>query len=282
MLGSVGRLLVVGSPRVTTVQDLVTVSLDRVIGDRVPVKPAEAYAVLQFVWERLWASRDADGRMMPLPALDALAISAAGDIDAMRTSGPVSLTLRPPHVMAQELGHLLSQLLWSGGPDSDIPVACLDVVRRVTIHVPIVGGLRPIAAPKALFTALEAFRPRDTCAARAALFERWLRTSRGAPTRAAESRSGLENRVNTDTAKASRAQGVSSGQASSTHRSGGRPARSAGVELRLHFDPTAEPVPVQMDSAPPARPSQSPEPRTPGRLSLVVVMCAAVLGMMPS
>ena len=52
------------------VQDLDTVSLDRVIGDRVPVEPVEAYAVLQFVWERLRASRDSDGRMMPLPALE--------------------------------------------------------------------------------------------------------------------------------------------------------------------------------------------------------------------
>lgn len=273
MLGSIGRALMVGSPGETIVQDLTTVSLDRVIGDRVPVKPAEAYAVLQFVWERLWASRDANGRMMPLPALDALAISATGDIDAMRPSGPVSLTLRPPHVVAQELGHLLSQLLWSGGPDaSTIPAACLDVVRRVTLHVPIVGGLRPIGAPKALFTALEAFRPRDTCAARAALFERWARRSHGAATRAAESRGGLsvEKRVTMDPGKTPRAPGAAMARASSTHRSGGRPARPAGVELRLHFDATAAPTPVEVVPTPAVRPSQSPAPISPGRLSLVV------------
>ena len=162
------------------VQDLVTVSLDRVIGDRVPVEPVEAYAVLQFVWEQLRASRDGNGRMMPLPALDALAISATGDIDTMRRAGEVSRTMRPPHEVAQELGHLLGQLLSSGGPDQPFRTACLDAVRRVTLRAPIPGGLRPIAAPEALFTALEAFRPRDTFAARAALFARWVKTSHGA------------------------------------------------------------------------------------------------------
>ena len=88
-------------------QDLAAVSLDRVISDHVPVEPVEAYAVLQFVWERLRSSRDADGRMMPLPALDALAISATGVIDARRPPGPVSRTMRPPHELARELGHLL-------------------------------------------------------------------------------------------------------------------------------------------------------------------------------
>jgi hypothetical protein len=255
------------------VQDLTTVSLDRVIGDRVPVKPTEAYAVLQFVWERLCASRDGDGRMMPLPALDALAISATGDIDAMRPSGRGSLTFRPPHVVAHELGHLLSQLLWSGGPDtSDIPAVCLDVVRRVTSQVPIAGGLRPIGAPKAFFTALEAFRPRDTYAARAALFARWLTASRALPTRAAESRSGhsAEHRVNSDTGKPARPEGVSSAQGSSPHRSGARTARPAGVELRLHFDATADPTPVQSMPAPASRSAGAPEPSARGRLSLVV------------
>jgi hypothetical protein len=266
------------------VQDLTTVSLDHVIGGRVPVKPAEAYAVLQFVWERLCASRDGDGRMMPLPALDALAISATGDIDAMRPSGPVSLTLRPPHVVAQELGHLLSQLLWSGGPDTtDIPAACLDVVRRVTLRVPAAGDLRPIGAPKALFTALEAFRPRDTNAARAALFARWLKTSRGATTRPVEGRGrpNVEHRLNADAGKPSHAEGVPSLQPSATHRAGGRSARAAGVELRLHFDATAGPEPVQAAPTPATRPSRPPEQTTRGRLSLVVGICAAVLGVLP-
>lgn len=238
------------------VQDPTTVALDRVIGDRVPVKPDEAYAVLQFVWERLWASRDGDGRMMPLPALDALAISAIGDIDAMRPSGTISLTLRPPHIVAQELGHLLSQLLWSGGPDaSDVPPACLDVVRRVTVQVPTVPGLRPIVAPKDLFTALEAFRPRDTGTARAALFDRWLRTSRGAARHGVAHR-GIngDSRVHADTTKASRAQGA--------------PTRPADVALRLYFDTTAGPDAVQV--APTSARPRSPEPNTPGRLSLVM------------
>jgi hypothetical protein len=230
------------------VQDLVTVSLDRVIGDRVPVEAVEAYAVLQFVWEQLRASRDGDGRMMPLPALDALAISATGDIDTMRRAGEVSRSMRPPHEVAQELGHLLGQLLSSGGPDQPVPAACLDAVRRVTLRVPIPGGLRPIAAPEALFTALEAFRPRDTFAARAALFARWVKTSHGATTR----------------------KGSPPRQPNSTHRTGGRPARQAEVELRLHFDATGEPAPAQAVQTLPPRPVRQDQTTSRGRLSIVV------------
>ena len=231
------------------VQDLVTVSLDRVIGDRVPVEAVEAYAVLQFVWEQLRASRDGDGRMMPLPALDALAISATGDIDTMRRAGEVSRTMRPPHEVAQELGHLLGQLLSSGGPDQPgVPTACLDAVRRVALRVPIPGGLRPIAAPEALFTALEAFRPRDTFAARAALFARWVKAPHGATTR----------------------KGVPSRQPNPAHRTGGRPARQAEVELRLHFDATAEPAPAQAVPTLPTRLTRPEQATSRGRLSLVV------------
>ncbi len=131
---------------------------------------------------------------MPLPALDALAVSATGDIDAMRPPGAVRRTMRPPHELARELGHLLRLLLSSGRPElARVPAACLDAVRRVTMRAPIPGGLRPIASPHALFTALEAFRPRDTPAALAALFARWVSTSPRAPppesTRASRSES---------------------------------------------------------------------------------------------
>ena len=177
-------------------QDPAAVSLDRVIGDRVHVEPVEAYAILQFVWERLRASRDADGRMMPLPALDALAVSATGDIEARRPQGPVSRTMRPPHELARELGHLLRLLLSSGRPELPrVPAACLDAVRRVTMRAPTPGGLRPIAAPHALFTALEAFRPRDTYAALAALFARWVTASHRAAARPVD----VELRLHFDT-----------------------------------------------------------------------------------
>lgn len=167
-----------------------TVSLDRVTHDGVIVEPAEAYAVGQFVWERLRQSRDKDGRMMPLPALGALVISATGDIDATRRTTEVSRTMRRPHEMAQELGHLLCQLVSSGRPDLvGLPVACLDAIRRVSLRIPVPGGLRPILAPEALFTALEMFRPRDAYAARAALFARWS-SSRSARTVSGEARPG--------------------------------------------------------------------------------------------
>ena len=253
------------------VQDADTVSLDRVVGDRVLVEPGEAYAVVQFVWDRLRSSRDADGRMMPLPALSALAISATGDIDAMRPAREVTRTMRPPHEVAQELGHLLLQLLSSGRPDlSGVPVACIDAGRRVAMRAPIPGGLRPIAAPEALFIALEAFRPRDTYGARAALFARWAKTPRSAATVRADVRADTR----TDVAPAPRAHAVPSRQVTPVHRTVGRPARRAHVELRLQFDTTAEPAPVPADatfSARPARPGQRPG-QTPsrGRLSLVV------------
>jgi hypothetical protein len=213
-------------------QDLAAVSLDRVISDHVPVEPVEAYAVLQFVWERLRSSRDADGRMMPLPALDALAITATSVIDARRPPGPISRTMRPPHELARELGHLLRLLLSSGRPElRHVPTACLDAVRRVTMRAPTTGGLRPIAAPHALFTALEAFRPRDTYAALAALFARWVTASH----RAAPSRVEVP----------------------------------ADVGLRLHFDTSA---PVQTIAAVPARARRLEQTTSSRRLSLVAAM----------
>ncbi|AMY08825.1 hypothetical protein LuPra_02031 [Luteitalea pratensis] len=260
------------------VRDLDTVSLDRIIDERVLIEPVEAYAVLQFVWERLRASRDSDGRMLPLPALSALAISATGDIDAMRPPREVSRTMRRPHEVAQELGHLLLQLLLSGQPDlPDVPAACLDAVRRVMMLTPIPGGLRPITAPEALFTALEAFRPRDTYAARAALFARWVATSRSATTFRAEVRTDGRPAMGTPTP---RAQGVPTPQAGPTQRTSGKPARHAEVELRLHFD-TAGSTPVQVVPALPARHARPDLATSRARLSLVVTMCLAVLGMMP-
>jgi hypothetical protein len=257
-----------------SVQDFDTVSLDRVTGDRIVVEPVEAYAILQFVWERLRTSRDSDGRMMPLPALGALAISAAGDIDAMRPSREVSRTMRPPHEVAQELGHLLLQLVSSGRPDLvGVPMPCLDAIRRVSMRVPVAGGLRPITAPEALFTALEIFRPRDTYAARATLFGRWKASRTARPVRA-ERRP--EHRV--DVAPP-RDLGAASRQGSATHRTGGRTRRPAR-ELRLQFDPT----PAAPDGQVVERVRQGHARREPvvsrARLSLVVTMCVAVLGML--
>jgi hypothetical protein len=247
-----------------SVQDVNTVSLDRVTRDRVVVEAVEAYAVLQFVWERLRASRDSDGRMMPLPALGALAISATGDIDAMRPSDEVSRTMRPPHEVAQELGHLLLQLVSSGRPDLvGVPIPCLDAIRRVSLRAPVPGGLRPISAPETLFTALEMFRPRDTYGARAALFARW-KASRSTRTVRAEIRP--DHRV--DVTPVSRDQVAASRQVSPTHRTDGRPPRPADLELRLQFESTPA-----LGSAPaaahvPDRPAR-PDPTIPrGRLSL--------------
>jgi len=247
-------------------QDPAAVSLDRVINDRVHVEPVEAYAVLQFVWERLRASRDADGRMMPLPALDALAISATGVIDARRPPGPISRTMRPPHELALELGHLLRLLLSSGRPElRHVPAACLDAVRRVTMRAPTLGGLRPIAAPDALFTALEAFRPRDTHAARAALFARWETTSRAA-TSSAEASVEVRAEPRPDLGiSAPRAQSIAPRRGSATRRTGGWPGHPADVELRLHFDTSA---PVHPAATSPARAVRREQTTSSHRLTL--------------
>lgn len=248
-----------------SVQDIHTVSLDRVTSDRIVVDPVEAYAVLQFVWERLRSSRDGDGRMMPLPALGALAISATGDIDAMRPSREVIRTMRPPHEMAQELGHLLLQLVSSGRPDLvGVPMPCLDAIRRVSMRVPVPGGLRPIAAPEGLFTALEMFRPRDAYASRASLFARW-RASRIVRPVKADVRP--DHRV--DVTPAARDQASPSRQASATHRTGGRSRRPA-FELRIQFDPTpVSPNTPQVESARPAAAVPGPG-HSRGRLSLLL------------
>ena len=242
-----------------------TVSLDRVTSDCVVVEPTEAYAVVQFVWERLRQSRDSNGRTMPLPALGALVISATGDIDATRRPSEVSLTMRRPHEIAQELGHLLHQLVASGRPDLiGVHLACLDAIRRVALRVPVPGGARPILTPEAFFTALEMFRPRDSYAARAALFARW-RTSRSVRTVRTEVRP--DHRV--DVAPAARDQGAPTRQASATHRVGGR-TRRAARELHLQFDSTPVlPLPPDGGSVPEG--ATGPEPTiSRGRLSLVV------------
>jgi hypothetical protein len=59
-------------------------------------------------------------------------------------------------------------------------------------------------------------------------------------------------------------------QVNPAHRTGGRPARRAQVELRLQFDTTAEPSPVQADPALSARPARPEQTVSRGRLSLVV------------
>ena len=248
-----------------SVHDLDTVSLDRVTSDCVAVEPAEAYAVVQFVWERLRQSRDANGRMMPLPALGAVVISATGDIDAMRRPSEAILTMRRPHEIARELRHLLCQLVSSGRPDLvGIHVACVDAIRRVALRVPVSGGPRPILAPEALFTALEMFRPRDSYAARAALFARWRAARSVRPVRT-EVRP--DHRV--DVAPAARDQVTAPRQGSATQRTGGRPRRAAR-ELRLQFDSTPV-LPMPQAGEDVGAGVTGPEPTIArGRLSLVV------------
>ena len=159
-------------------KDLLVVSLGRIVADQVRVDATEAYAVLQHVWQRIRASRDDDGAVVGLPHQDAMGITAFGDFEVRATPAPAARSVRPPHVLTQELSALLQRLVASGRPDlASAPRACVDALQRASPGAN--PTARPIVTPEALFRALEAFRPRDPSAALAALYARWMRTTDG-------------------------------------------------------------------------------------------------------
>jgi hypothetical protein len=160
------------------VSRVVVVSLGRIVVDQVRVDTTEAYAVLQQVWQRIRVTRDDDGALIGMPPLDAMGITAFGDFE-LREAGPGSeRRVRPPHQLAQELGALLLRLLSSGNPGMEgVPTTCVEAARRALPISPRPAHFRPIVTPDALFTAIEAFRPRDPSAALAGLYARWRRTT---------------------------------------------------------------------------------------------------------
>ena len=166
----------------TMAKDVLILSLGRVIADEVRVDPSEAHAVLHQVWQRVRASRDLEGAVIAIPALDAMGITAFGDFEVRKSSVPAARSVRRPHQLAHELGTLLMRLLSSAGPPATpAQAACLDAARRATAGAG-TPGVRAIVAPDALFNAIEAFRPRDASAALAGLYARWMRTTESGQT----------------------------------------------------------------------------------------------------
>ncbi|WP_162271349.1 TolB family protein [Luteitalea pratensis] len=157
---------------------VLVVSLGRVVADQVRVDATEAHAVLQHVWQRMQASRDTHGATMPLPPLDALGITPFGDFELREAACAGPRRRRRPHELAQELAGLLLRLLSSAATEMDrVPRTCLDAARRASALGPSPDTLGPIVTPDALFTAIEAFRPRDPSVALSGLYARWIRTT---------------------------------------------------------------------------------------------------------
>ena len=160
------------------VSRVVVVSLGRIVADQVRVDATEAYAVLHHVWQRIRVTRDDDGALIAVPPLDVMGITPFGDFELREAGSPGGRRVRPPHQLAQDLGGLLLRLLSSASPGMEgVPVSCVEAARRALPISPRPPNFRPIVTPDALFTAIEAFRPRDPSAALAGLYARWRRTT---------------------------------------------------------------------------------------------------------
>ena len=160
------------------VSRVVVVSLGRIVADQVRVDATEAYAVLHHVWQRIRVTRDDDGALIAVPALDAMGITPFGDFELREAGSPGGRRVRPPHQLAQDLGGLLLRLLSSASPGMEgVPVSWRRGSARALPISPRPPNFRPIVTPDALFTAIEAFRPRDPSAALAGLYARWRRTT---------------------------------------------------------------------------------------------------------
>jgi hypothetical protein len=164
--------------------ELLVVSLGRILADEVRVEADEAHAVIQHIWQHLRSQRANDGGLPLLPALDSAGLTAFGDFQVRPSPAGVVGVVRPPHQVARELADLLVKLARSGRDSLDGPAAaCVAVADRTLTRLAPSG--RPITAPDALLRALEAFRPRDASAALAALYARWMRATDSGRTTAA-------------------------------------------------------------------------------------------------
>ncbi len=167
--------------------ELLVVSLGRILADEVRVEADEAHALIQHVWHHLRARRANDGGLPLLPALDDVGVTAFGDFQVRQSTADGVGVVRPPHQVARELADLLVRLVRSGRDPLDGAAAtCVAVADRTLSRLAPSG--RPITAPDALLRALEAFRPRDASAALAALYARWMRATDSGRSTAAASR----------------------------------------------------------------------------------------------
>ena len=232
----------------------VVVSLGRVAADQVAVEPGEAYAVLQHVWQHLRASRDDDGGVVVLPALDVMGITAFGDFEFRRGAATAPRSVRPPHVLTHELATLLLKLLASGRTDfAGVPRTCIEIARRALPGVPALS--RPIVTPEALFRALEAYRPRDASGTLGALFARWRRTTD--PTHAGTWDGAVA--ANQDAVEAPAALPVR------------RPPHAVSAPVASPFHPPADPTAVVVSG-------DARGPRWPIHAAVAALLCFVLLG----
>ena len=139
---------------------------------------SEAFAVIEQLWQRIQASRDNDGTLMPFPSLNAIGITPMGDFELRKTAAQRSRSTYPPNRAAHDLGDVLLRLLSSGRPHlATVPPACIDAAHRASSRSALVGRDRAIVTPEALLTAIETYRPRDPSLALATLYARWKRVT---------------------------------------------------------------------------------------------------------
>ena len=163
---------------------VLVVSLGRLIADQVRVEPQEACAVLVRLWDHVARTRSADGALAPVPSLDAVGITAFGDLE-VRRDAVAHAPRRHPEVVAREMAMVLRRLLASGRDTlatlpAQVVAACRAPERR---------RLGPEPSPAALLEALAPYRPPDPSDALAMVFARWMRVTDGGAIRGASDRS---------------------------------------------------------------------------------------------
>jgi hypothetical protein len=237
--------------------ELLVVSLGRILADEVRVEADEAHALIQHIWQHLRAQRANDGGLPLLPPLDAVGLSAFGDFQVRRSGTESVGVVRPPHQVARELADLLARLARSGrtAPDG-AAAACLAVADRTLNRL--APAARPITAPDALLRALEAFRPRDASAALAALYARWMRaTDSGRTTFVAPAPAGLALGIG-------RPRPVPAGSGTESAARGLAQGAGLGVQPpRLVFAPAVEPARREPRTAPVTQARPAPQPSRP-------------------
>ena len=81
--------------------ELLVVSLGRILADEVRVEADEAHALIQHVWHHLRARRANDGGLPLLPALDDVGVTAFGDFQVRQSTADGVGVVRPPVGNAQ-------------------------------------------------------------------------------------------------------------------------------------------------------------------------------------
>ena len=164
---------------------VLVVSLGRLLADHVRLEPSEACAVLVRLWEHLAPSGHRDDVLPSIPSLDAVGITAFGDLE-VRGQVAVAHPGRKPDEMARDLALVFRRLLASGRDTlAALPAQMLAVCRPSAephqTQVP--------TSPVVLLEALAPYTPPDPSDALAMLFARWMRATDSGAIRGATGRS---------------------------------------------------------------------------------------------